>query len=202
MARPAKWGFSPFLEAALTVAVEGEVTMRASARITSHGDRRLAPASRKGFRLGGLKAAAAVEQENRAGKENTEKEIRASKKRRGAGEMWLKPFNGCPADDRLRIRTLFPKACRLALAAREARASVSPTPFRRRPCRHPTDRIAILHFAISPDVAGLNATSPTGSERTLRDVVTSSSSRLPCASREPFSSRRSSPLPSSPLLPS
>jgi hypothetical protein len=52
------------------------------------------------------------------------------------------------------------------LAAREAQASVSPTPSRRRPRRHPCrlhGNFALCNLAF--DVAGLNVKSPTGSEQ-------------------------------------
>jgi hypothetical protein len=76
--------------------------------------------------------------------------------------------------------------------------------LRRRPRRH----LHRLHRNLAlgnlaPDVAGLTVKSPTVSERTApsRSLITSSSSQLPCASQEPSSSRRSSPLPSSPCCP-
>src|SRR5216683_764881 len=123
------------------------------------------------------------------------------RKRRGAGERWRKPFNGYPADDRLRDPHPVPRT-QLALEVREIQASVSPTPFVVDPGVAPGDCTAILRSA------NLHLKSPglTGSVRRarsvpLRDDVTSFSSQLPCASQEPSSSRRSSPLPSSPYCP-
>ena len=58
------------------------------------------------------------------------------------------------ADDRLRIRTLYPGPLQLALAAREVQASVSPTPSVVDPAATTFDCTAILHFAI------LHLTSP------------------------------------------
>jgi hypothetical protein len=54
-----------------------------------------------------------------------------------------------PADDRLRDPHPVTRTFQLALAAREVQASVSPTPSVVDPGVIPTDRTAILHFAIS-----------------------------------------------------
>ena len=108
------------------------------------------------------------------------------------------------------MRTPYPNSPNLHwhLPTRMGRAGVSclslADALRRRPRRH----LHRLHRNLAlgnlaPDVAGLTVKSPTVSERTApsRSLITSSSSQLPCASQEPSSSRRSSPLPSSPCCP-
>ena len=73
---------------------------------------------------------------------------------RGAGESWRKPFNGRPADDRLRSRILYPDRFRPGSDGREIQASVSPTPFVVDPGVASGDCTAILR------VANLHPTSP------------------------------------------
>jgi hypothetical protein len=92
---------------------------------------------------------------------------RRTGKRLGAGERWHKPFNGYPADDRLRsphpvTRTHptevgGPGASGLSLADALRRGP-------RRRLRRPYCNLALCKLA--SEITGLNVKSPTGSERT------------------------------------
>jgi hypothetical protein len=99
---------------------------------------------------------------------------RRLEKRRGAGEMWHKPLSGHPADDRLRVRILFPEAFQLALAPGrfEPRSRRRPSVEDPAVVSRPHHDLALSSLVrcnpavrdLAPDVARLNTTSPTGSE--------------------------------------